>query len=298
MGLLPTEMTLPKTSLSDLTILVYGPTKIGKTTFVAQFPNTIFLATEEGLNAQKVFKTPIKSWLDLINVGGELASGNHQFKTVAIDTIDIAYKLCSQYILEKMGKPHESDLAYGKGWDMVNREFSRVINLFAGLPYGLVLISHSKMREIETRNAKVTKVQPAVGKEGVNIVLALADIVLYTDFNFEGHRVIRTKSSGYYEAGDRYDILPDPINLSFPEFYQHWKNGIYQKFGIDIDINNALNQQQRFDLPKVGETFTTVGDQIAILDALAKTKEAASINQLARKLDQQEQQNNTNTDKQ
>ena len=48
---LPTAKTPPKRSLSDVSILLYGPSKIGKSTFASQAPDAIFLATEPGLNA-------------------------------------------------------------------------------------------------------------------------------------------------------------------------------------------------------------------------------------------------------
>ena len=48
---LPTAKTPAKRSLSDVSILLYGPSKIGKSTFASQAPNAIFIATEPGLNA-------------------------------------------------------------------------------------------------------------------------------------------------------------------------------------------------------------------------------------------------------
>ena len=75
---------------------------------------------------------------------GRIAEGGHPFKTIIIDTIDNAYKFCTDYVLKKAGKEHESDLAYGKGYAIVNNEFQRVLTKLAFLPYGLFLISHAK----------------------------------------------------------------------------------------------------------------------------------------------------------
>ena len=66
MPMLPTTKTPPKTGLSDLTVLVYGQTKIGKTTLCSQAESALFLATEPGLNALDVFQAPILSWDDLL----------------------------------------------------------------------------------------------------------------------------------------------------------------------------------------------------------------------------------------
>ena len=58
MSILPTAKTQPKPDLADLTVLVYGQTKIGKSTFCAQSEGALFLATEPGLNALDVYQVP------------------------------------------------------------------------------------------------------------------------------------------------------------------------------------------------------------------------------------------------
>jgi RecA-family ATPase len=70
---LPTTKTPPKRSLSDVSILLYGPSKIGKSTFASQAPDAIFLATEPGLNALEVYQHPITSWPEFLEVCAELA---------------------------------------------------------------------------------------------------------------------------------------------------------------------------------------------------------------------------------
>lgn len=125
--MLPTAKTQPKPNLAELTVLVYGQTKIGKTTFCAQGEDALFLATEPGLNSLSVYQTPIQSWEDLLNVCAEITEGKHPFKTVIIDTIDNAYKFCTDYIVKKYKIEHESDLGYGKGYALVNNEFQRVL---------------------------------------------------------------------------------------------------------------------------------------------------------------------------
>src|SRR5512146_853294 len=99
--MLPTTRTAPKLNLSDLTVLVYGQTKIGKTTWCSNAEGAVFLATEPGLNSLSVYQVPILTWDDLLAACAELAEGKHGFKTVIIDTVDNAYKMCADYILKK-----------------------------------------------------------------------------------------------------------------------------------------------------------------------------------------------------
>jgi hypothetical protein len=49
---------------SILTVMVYGQTKIGKTTLCSQAEGALFLATEPGLNALDVFQVPILTWTE------------------------------------------------------------------------------------------------------------------------------------------------------------------------------------------------------------------------------------------
>ena len=135
MSMLPTAKTPPRPSLADLTVLWYGQTKIGKTSTCAQADGALFLATEPGLNALDVYQVPILNWEDLLNACAEISEGNHPFKTVIIDTIDNAYKFCTDYVLKKFKIEHESDLGYGKDYALINNEFQRVLTKLAFLPW-------------------------------------------------------------------------------------------------------------------------------------------------------------------
>lgn len=227
MSILPTAKTEPKPNLADLTVLVYGQTKIGKSTFCSQSEGALFLATEPGLNALDVYQVPIQSWDDLLNTCAEVVEGKHPFKTIIIDTIDNAYKFCTDYIVKKFKVEHESDLAYGKGYAIVNNEFQRVLTKLAFLPYGLYLISHAKEIEIDSRTGKYTRIVPTLPDKARKIVLGMVDMVLFCDLDpstgEDGaqvmRRVIRTKPSLYYEAGDRTGRLPETLDLEFKNFF-------------------------------------------------------------------------------
>ena len=226
MSILPTAKTPPKPNLADLTVLWYGQTKCGKTTICSHAEDALFLATEPGLNALEVFQIPIQCWEDLLAACAEIGEGKHQFKTVIIDTVDNAYKFCADYILKKFKVEHESDLGYGKGYALINNEFQRVLTKLAFLPYGLFLISHAKEMEVETRTGKLTRIVPTLPDKARKIVLGMVDMVLFCDLEVSAgengeqrvRRVIRTKPSLYYEAGDRTGRLPDILDLDFRAF--------------------------------------------------------------------------------
>ena len=177
--MLPTQKTPPRPNLHDLTVLVHGPHKFGKSTMCAQSDGALFLATEPGLNHLEVYQQPISTWDELLVSAREIAEGKHAFRTIVIDTVDNAYRMCAEYICRKYEVEHESDLEYGKGYAMVNGEFHRVLNKLALLPYGLFLVSHSQEKEIETRTGKYTKVVPTLPDKARKLVLGLVDIILF-----------------------------------------------------------------------------------------------------------------------
>jgi hypothetical protein len=226
--MLPKSKTPPKCALSDLAVLVYGPTKIGKSSMCSKAEEGIFLATEPGLNSLEVYQVTINSWDDLLNTAAELAEGYHLFKTIVIDTVDNAFKLCEEYICRKLNIAHQADAPYGKAWAMVTGEFQRVITKLAFLPYGLFLISHSQEKEIETRTGKYVKIVPTLPDKARKIILGMVDMILFCDLEVSTdangkqivRRVMRTKPSLYYEAGDRTGRLPETLDLSFKAFLE------------------------------------------------------------------------------
>ncbi len=226
--MLPTKKTPPKQALAGLTVLVYGPSKIGKSTWCSQADGALFLATEPGLNALEVYQAPVNSWEELLAACGEIAEGKHGFKTVVLDTVDNAYRMCADYICKKFKIEHESDLGYGKGYALINNEFHRVLTKLAFLPYGLFLVSHSQEKEIETRTGKHTRIVPTLPDKARKIVLGMVDLILFCDLEVtpgpDGkptvRRVMRTKPSPNYEAGDRTGRLPEVIDLDFSVFLE------------------------------------------------------------------------------
>jgi len=231
--MLPTEKTPPKASLSDLTVLAYGPSKIGKSTFCSEAEGALFLATEAGLNNLDVYQVPIATWEELLNACKALAEGKHAFKTVILDTVDNAYRMCAEHMCQKFKIEHESDLGYGKGYALVNNEFYRVLNKLALQPYGLFLISHSQEREIETRTGKLTRVVPTLPEKARKIVIGMVDVILFCDLEVgpgpDGKpvqkRVLRSKPNVNYDAGDRTGRLPETIDLDFAKFAAAFAQG-------------------------------------------------------------------------
>lgn len=231
---LPTQTSKPVTELDKQTILLYAPPKLGKTTFASRAPNAIFFECEPGLNHLEVFKVPTYKWEDFLEACKLVAKGDHQFKTIVIDTVDNAFKMCSEFVCAKHNIDYEGDLGHGKGWALVKNEWHRVLTRLASLPYGLILISHAQDKTIETRTGEFTKTQPSLPDRARNVVLGLVDIILYGEAtpkkdaagNVTIERVLRTKPHPTYEAGDRTGRLPDVLPLDYDAFVKAFNSPV------------------------------------------------------------------------
>ena len=223
---LPTEPSKPVTELGKQTILLYGAPKLGKSSFASKAPGALFFECEPGLNHLEVFKVPTYSWEAFLEACKLIAKGDHNFKTIVIDTVDNAFKMCSDYVCAKHGIEYEGDMGHGKGWALVKNEWHRVLTRLASLPYGLILISHAIDKTIETRTGEYTKTTPSLPDRARNVVLGLVDIILFGDSvakkdtagNVTIERVVRTKPHPTYEAGDRTGRLPELLPLDYAAF--------------------------------------------------------------------------------
>ena len=107
-----------------LKIVVYGPEGIGKTTFASRFPDPLFIDTEGSTARMDVARTETPSSLamltaQLTEIRDTPPAG---FKTLVLDTIDWAERLCIRAVCEKAGKSGIEDFGYGKGYSYVFEE--------------------------------------------------------------------------------------------------------------------------------------------------------------------------------
>lgn len=221
--MLPTKKTTPVFEMENYKWLVYGQPKIGKTTFASQFKDALFLATEEGHKCLEVFKVDILSWLDFAQTYNDLKTakekGELKFKTIVIDTIDNLYDFCMEYVCETNGMTHPSDEAYGKGWKLVQTEWTKRINAITRLGIGVVFISHAKDIPFKFRNMELTKTTYTLSGQAGEFIAGLSDIVAYIGFNPKNlqERICIVRGSETLVAGDRTGKLGEMLPFSFDE---------------------------------------------------------------------------------
>src|SRR3972149_7647780 len=216
---LPTETTTGDVKLSKIRMLLYGPPKIGKTSLASAWPKALFLATEKGYEAHKVYKKDITSWNLFKDIVDVVVAGDHEFKTIVIDTADILFKLCNDAMCQELDIVHVSDEDWGKGYDIVANEFEGIINKLFMSDYGLILISHTKIQDLTSRTGKLSKTTPTLSNQARRIIIPKVSViglmklkmVKVSDDKYIEKRIISFVPSEIEEAGDRDGKLPSEL---------------------------------------------------------------------------------------
>lgn len=201
---LPTTKTGRLKSLGECSILLYGREKIGKTSFAAEFPETLFLMFEPGGKDLEIYSRNILDWKDFLGYIVLLEKNPERFKTIVVDTADECYKMCEHYMLKKLAIQHASDEEWGKGWSLIRDEFSRAIIRLLKLGRGVIFTSHSMEREIKARDGrKYDRVVPTMTKGAREILEPIVDIWAYMEYDDTGNRQLLLRGDSQVSAGHR-----------------------------------------------------------------------------------------------
>lgn len=233
---LPTEPTPAQNDPGRLRWLVYGATKVGKSTFASGFPDPVFLATHDaGLDALTVHRVQIAdrvdedgnviedAWTRFLHACAELQLGRHPFKTVVVDVAGTLYRYCAAYVAVARRFEHPGDLAMGKGYDYVNTEFRRVIAKLCSLPYGIVFTAHERIREVKAGALKSDKIMPDLSAGAYSVLAPAADVMVHAtvetlvedDGSEKYQHVGSAQPTRYIDGGDRFGLLPPKFPLDY-----------------------------------------------------------------------------------
>lgn len=255
--------------LHENLMLWYGPPKIGKTTFASQFPKALFLLTEDGAKHVKVKGWRIRNWAEFITKVNTLEANiaTCPFQNIIIDTVDNLSDMCMEFVCANLGIKDLTDADWGKGFAAFTREFKKQVNRLVRLGLGVGFISHAEERSVKADsitnpyapakaddkgNLDITV--PTMEKRVRKYILGLVDMILYMAVRGQGQkieRVIYTKPTLTFEAGDRTGRLPECLPLNFNAFVKAYYgngNGSARESLIErIDIAEQYLAQNSID---------------------------------------------------
>lgn len=136
-------------------IVIYGPGKIGKSTFAASAPAPVGILTEDGLHNLDVQAFPVcQSLMDVYEAIGELIAQPHDFKTVFLDSLDWLEPLVHAHVCRQHGWKDIEAAGYGKGYVAAAEEWRQVLAgldaLRAERGMTVILIAHDQIKRFES----------------------------------------------------------------------------------------------------------------------------------------------------
>ena len=261
--------------LRGYSVFFYGGWKTGKTTIASKFPNALLLAFEKGYNALAGIRPqPINTWAEFKKVLRQLKDpkAKQMFETIIVDTADIAYDYCTKYICDNALRPDGqygvdsiSDIPFGKGYGLVEKEFDSALRSIVQMDYGLVIISHETDKTFKDESGtEYNKIVPTLDKRANNVCARMCDIVAYSRAVTDKDGNISTKlfmrGTPRYEAGSRFKYTPDYIDFSYENLVNAISNAIDKQaeedgsqYFTDTRINAYEDTTQDLDFDKLME---------------------------------------------
>ena len=223
-------------------ICIYGTHGIGKSTIASQFPEPIFISTEDGIDGLDVTSFPKATHVnDVVESIKTLIKEEHEFKTVVVDTVDW---LVEPLVVEDVENTHDAkDLAYGKGQMLVAESFREILQGLDALRrkrnMNVVLLAHANIVKFESPmtepydrytpklpnrcNALLQEWVDVLGFAAFKVIIKKAD----AGFNKEvtrgvttGERLLHLVENPAYLAKNRYSC-PDNIELKLEEIKKY-----------------------------------------------------------------------------
>lgn len=220
-------------------VVIYGPPKIGKTTFAVSAPASIGILTEDGIDAIEATAFPLaKTYDDVLSALHVLQNEQHEFQSVFVDSLDwleplILAKICAEQRVKNI-----EDIGYGKGYIMADDVwrgfFSELDKLRNERNMTIICIAHEQINKV--RNPTLSEDYDAyslkLNKRAVAIINEWADVIGFcahevmtrnvdSGFNQKetkaittGQRKLHVNPHPAYVAGNRYGMADCPLAWS------------------------------------------------------------------------------------
>lgn len=207
MIILPKEKTIPvKNSMRF--VIFFGKPKAGKSSAMAALENNLIIDLEDGykgLSALVVQARNINDFGDICRALQEEIKnneGNYPYKYITIDNATRLEEMCMGYAITlyrqtPMGKNYQGTdirtLPNGSGYLYIRQAVKKVIDMFRGLCETLILVAHTKDKQINFEGQEVNEMTlDLTGRLG-DILCGEADAIGYvyrkkneTIISFEG----------------------------------------------------------------------------------------------------------------
>lgn len=246
--------------LSGYITFLYGPAKVGKTTFGSQMPGALLLAFERGYNALPgVVAQDIMTWGEMKQVVRELKKPEvkERFRSIIVDTADIAADMCQKYICNQLGIENIGDGGWAtNGWAKYKKEFEDTFRTLTQLGYAVVFISHDKEKTIKPQNSlEYQQIGSSMQSSALSIIENMSDIIGYAhtviDSTGASRRILSLRSDdNSVRCGSRFRYMPSEIEFSYQALTDALNSAIEKEAA---ENNNQFVTNDRLTTPEIKE---------------------------------------------
>lgn len=219
-------------------VVLYGVEGIGKSTFASQFPDTLFIDTEDSTLHMDVkrFDKPT-SWTMLLQQV-EYVKINRPCQTLVIDTIDWAEEICKKHLMAANGWNAIDAEGYGKKFVALAKEMGTLLDKLSeviDVGINVVITAHAMLRKKEEPDEMGAydryelklekKTAPIVKEWSDNVLFANYKTTIITDSKTEskkatgGQRMMYTTHRPAWDAKNRWQ-LPDELPFDYSQIAQ------------------------------------------------------------------------------
>lgn len=198
--------------------------KAGKTTIATKFKSPLLLAFEMGFNAiPGVRAQVINKWSEFKKTLKMLDDSEVKefYRTIIVDTADIAYEYCEDYVCSQNDVDQIKDIPYGGGYKLVQKEYDACLRKITTMGYGLVLISHATEKtNTDTEGKEYTQISPTLDKRGALVCERMCDIFgyvrsVYNEESKGSKSYLYLRETPRYKAGSRFKYIKPVIELNY-----------------------------------------------------------------------------------
>ena len=239
--------------LSGYITYIYGPGGAGKTTFGASCKDSLLLAFEIGYKTiPGVRAQAIQTWGEVKQVLRELKKPEvkNTFKTIVVDTVDIASQLCEKYMCSQLGIENIGDGGWTtNGWAKAKKEWEQTWRAFTMEGYAVVFISHSKDKVFKRKDgSEYNQIVPSCPTAYEEIIKNMVDLMGYIDVNNGERKLVLRSADDSIDCKSRFKMIAPVITFGYNELVEALNEAIDKEASL---TDGAFVTDESFKTPEV-----------------------------------------------